>query len=478
MKVFNFLFNYLNIPLLPDNKRTIRIFSFLLNFYFFHKIFYKYLNICLNKKKNQKVIFAVKKFAFNKKLPIYIYEIYLQALRNLSLNSKSIIIALEILKLFPDSDVGYWHLVHSYLAYGKVNDALKIIDLFKTRNIYSERFNNMSLGNKYLNKLICSSDINMSSDYFHLFFNDSGWIGQALLTVKIQKTKLKSQSFALFLTNHAGFSNTIVALINSIGLAKLLKLKEVFVLKTNFISSLLLNNLLVDGVRIRVEEKLPARNYLVGNFFSHFNFIKFQDKKFSAKRLDYASTILGNYVDNKIEFKDDLVIHIRSGDIFKSRSIHPNYGQPPLSFYILVILFMNPSSIRIIFEDFSNPVIKLLIKYVKSLKCTLNIQDCNSLRNDVNCIFRAKNVVCGNGTFVPGILLGSNAIDSIFIFESSKDFKSRWSLERVKKIYNVIDNDGFYRKNILNKNWRASTNQLRLMKNYPITNLKIKLTKF
>ena len=68
----------------------------------------------------------------------------------------------------------------------------------------------------------------MSSDYFHLFFNDSGWIGQALLKVRIQQTEFKSQNFALFLTNHAGFSNTIVALTNSIGLEKLLKLKYLF----------------------------------------------------------------------------------------------------------------------------------------------------------------------------------------------------------------------------------------------------------
>ena len=99
------------------------------------------------------------------------------------------------------------------------------------------------------------------------------------------------------------------------------------------------------------------------------------------------------------------------------------------------------------------------------------------LKNDVHCILRAKNIICGNGTFVPGILLGSRDIDTIFTFECSKDFRSIWSLERVKKIYNVVDNVGIYRKNILNKNWRASSNQLRLMKNYPITNLKIDLTK-
>ncbi len=111
-----------------------------------------------------------------------------------------------------------------------------------------------------------------------------------------------------------------------------------------------------------------------------------QDTNFSKKRLKYASTILENYVDNKREFNDDLVIHIRTGDIFKSRIIHPKYGQPPLSFYMLVISFLNPSSIRFIFEDFSNPIIKLLIEYVNSLECELNIQHFKSLKNYVHCI--------------------------------------------------------------------------------------------
>ena len=134
MRVLNFIFNYLNIPLFPDNKRTLKLFSFLLNYSLFDKIFHKYLIICLNKKQNQKVIYLIKKFAFKKNLSILIYEIYLQALRNLSLNSKSIIIASKIIKIYPNSDVGYWHLAHSYLTYGLVSEALKIIDLFRFSN--------------------------------------------------------------------------------------------------------------------------------------------------------------------------------------------------------------------------------------------------------------------------------------------------------------------------------------------------------
>ena len=169
-----------------------------------------------------------------------------------------------------------------------------------------------------------------------------------------------------------------------------------------------------------------------------------------------------------------MVIHIRSGDIFRLRSVHPKYGQPPLSFYKLCISHFKPNSITLIFENFANPVIKLLIGYIKSINCDLKINLSNSLADDVSKILNAKNVVFGNGTFVPGILLGSKVISTIYSFEAEKSLNLRWSLERVNNRFNIVDTDGFYRKNILKNNWKASNSQLKLMKNYPIENLKIK----
>ena len=89
----------------------------------------------------------------------------------------------------------------------------------------------------------------------------------------------------------------------------------------------------------------------------------------------------------------------------------------------------------------------------------------------------AKSVIFGNGTFVPGILLGSKSIENIYSFELKEDFKVLWSLQRIKKVINIIDELGFYRENILNNNWKASKSQLKLMKNYSINNLKFNFSK-
>jgi len=109
------------------------------------------------------------------------------------------------------------------------------------------------------------------------------------------------------------------------------------------------------------------------------------------------------------------------------------------------------------------------------MDCNLKLNNRNSLKEDISCILNAKSVIFGNGTFVPGILLGSKSIKTIYSFELKQKFKDIWSLERVKNIFNVTDELGLYRKNILNNNWRASNSQLKLMKNYSINNLKLNI---
>ena len=52
MKISNFLFNYLSIPLLPENNKTIKFLSLILSFSLGHRFFYKYLEICLRKREN------------------------------------------------------------------------------------------------------------------------------------------------------------------------------------------------------------------------------------------------------------------------------------------------------------------------------------------------------------------------------------------------------------------------------------------
>ena len=473
MKIYNFLFNYLSLPLLPNSNFTLRFLSFVLRFRISHEIFRNYLQICINKKENKKIIFAAEKFIYKRNLPLSIFEIYLSALRNLGLNKVCIENGFKIINLFPYSDIGYWHLLHSYISEGKVQKAKNIVERFKISLIKSDRFSNLCFGNEKIDKLFFSSRIDTKSRFFHLFFSDSGLVGQSLLKVKIQNKQHKDSNFVIFISSHAGFSNTLNALLNSIGIAKLLKINEIFIIETSLTASLLLENLEIEDLKIKTVKNHPVKNYLSGNFFSHFNFIKLQNSKFPIERINYASAILGNYCLKNYKSNTELVIHIRSGDIFKARAVHKNYGQPPLSFYILTISTINPSSITIIFEDYANPVINLLTSYIRSIGCNLKLNKSNSLREDVSCILNAKSVIFGNGTFVPGILLGSNSIESIYSFELKKEFKILWSLRRIKKIINVTDKLGVYRENILNNNWKASKFQLDLMRQYSIENLKL-----
>lgn len=477
MKILNFFFNYLSLPLLPNSNLALRLLSFFLKFRIFHNTFREYLQICINKKENRKVIFAASNFLYKRNLPLSIFDIYLSALRNLELNKDCIESSLKIINSFPDSDVGYWHIIHAYISQGRITKARNIFERFSKTSIKSVRVSNLCFGNKKIDQLFSSTRIDTKSKFFHLFFSDSGLIGQSLLKVKIQNIEKKRSNFVIFISSHAGFSNTIIALLNSLGLAKILNIKEIFIIESNLTSSLNLQNLKIENFKIKTVKYFPKKNYISGNFFSHYNFIKLQNPDFPIQRLNYASSILRNYSIKNYDTNSELVIHIRSGDIFKNRTVHKSYGQPPLSFYILAINYLNPSSITLIFEDYANPVIYSLISFIKSLNCHLKINNSNILREDVTSIFKAKSLIFGRGTFVPGILLGSKFIENIYCFELKKESEIIWSLQRIKNIVNITDELGLYREKILNNNWKASRSQLNLMKNYPIDNLKLNFLK-
>ena len=90
MKISNFLFNYLSLPLLPRTKWTKKFLFYVLKFSIFHFLFYRYLIVCLNKREYKKILFYTESFIFNINLPLPIFDVYLQSLRNLGLYIESI----------------------------------------------------------------------------------------------------------------------------------------------------------------------------------------------------------------------------------------------------------------------------------------------------------------------------------------------------------------------------------------------------
>lgn len=104
---------------------------------------------------------------------------------------------------------------------------------------------------------------------------------------------------------------------------------------------------------------------------------------------------------NKLS-ENDLVIHIRSGDIFSERP-HHKYVPPPLAYYTKQIGKYEYEKIYIICEDTINPVVNELLKLYKNA-----IWKKNTLEQDIRIILGATNIIFSVGTFIPSLMLLSN----------------------------------------------------------------------
>ena len=106
--------------------------------------------------------------------------------------------------------------------------------------------------------------------------------------------------------------------------------------------------------------------------------------------------------------ENDLVIHIRSGDIFGSTP-HINYVPPPLCYYTKEIDKYKYEKIHIICEDTINPVVNKLLKLYKNA-----IYEKNTLEKDIRIILGATNIIYSVGTFIPSLMLLSSNIKNIY----------------------------------------------------------------
>ena len=99
--------------------------------------------------------------------------------------------------------------------------------------------------------------------------------------------------------------------------------------------------------------------------------------------------------------ENDIVIHIRSGDIFTNP--HANYVPPPLSYYTKEIDKYKYEKIHIICEDTINPVVNELLKLYKNA-----VHERRTLENDIRMILGATNIIFSVGTFIPALMLLSD----------------------------------------------------------------------
>lgn len=140
-------------------------------------------------------------------------------------------------------------------------------------------------------------------------------------------------------------------------------------------------------------------------------------------RTDFDSNILKHNYDkvkqiirdifiistDEILDKDTLVIHIRGGDIFTKRRVHPDYITPPLSYYCNIIDENSPKQIIIVSEDKNNYCIKRLLRKYKNIQFAIQ-----SFEKDVALLLSAQKIVESFGTFSSTIAYLSKNIKTIY----------------------------------------------------------------
>ena len=114
-------------------------------------------------------------------------------------------------------------------------------------------------------------------------------------------------------------------------------------------------------------------------------------------RINLIRNEIINNLNKIIIDKEDLFIHIRSGDIF----IYPHrpYAQPPLCFYRKILINNNYKKVYLISQNNNNPVIQKLINEYPNI---VYIQ--NSIKNDISYLINAYNIVASVSSFLISII--------------------------------------------------------------------------
>jgi hypothetical protein len=166
---------------------------------------------------------------------------------------------------------------------------------------------------------------------------------------------------------------------------------------------------------------------IIENYFSKYNNSEsITDNKFNffyKNKLPYSSEIYEQNIEERNKIlkaaflinninklpENDLVIHIRSGDIFSNSTPHPNFVPPPLSYYTKQIDKQKYQNIIIVCEDTVNPVVNKLLDLYKN-----SIYTENTLEEDIKLLLGATNVIFSVGTFVPALMRMSDNIKHLY----------------------------------------------------------------
>lgn len=204
------------------------------------------------------------------------------------------------------------------------------------------------------------------------------------------------------------------------------------------------------------------------NFFNPLPGLQESEEKSLSDAWGSVRDLLVPQVPERSSGSKVLTIHVRSGDVFGPRK-PPRYGQPPFSYYQIILQSKQWASVVLVYQDLNNPVVQVIIDYCAAKNIPLLTRS-GELGNDLSALLGAEILVAGRGTFAPAIAGLSPHCRTVYYFEDKMNvIPAKPGLRKIR----VRDHAGDYRRQVLSKNWENSASQRELMVTYPSSSLTI-----
>lgn len=245
----------------------------------------------------------------------------------------------------------------------------------------------------YLDRFIVLKNIDSESSLFSKFKRK---IKKLILKKNINKKVRNVKSLYIDVNFNFGnlivFLNKILYYCEIIGCEYLILNKEKFWFINNTINNIFKNMEIKKGNH-KFYKNSSVLYYKPWKIYSSFIYnIK------SPIRIHFLRNQIINNLPKVKTNRDELYIHIRSGNVFKSY-FHAKYSQPPYCFYSSILKKFKFKSIILTAKDSYNPVVKKLIKKFPTINYVKN-----DISKDISILINAFNIVCSISSFLIAIL--------------------------------------------------------------------------
>jgi hypothetical protein len=283
----------------------------------------------------------------------------------------------------------------------------------------------------------------------------------------------RSHAFdALIVTPWARFGNAVVQISNAIECAERYGARRILLPPGHAIFSVPARLGRIRCVYGDAASIGPFRTALIGRFF-HARAVGSRSKAWL--RREHAARYMRDLIDPGVLAPDprlgpdDVVAHLRAGDIFASAKPHPTYGQPPVAHYLAAIAASAARRVWLVYEDRGNPSIAALSERLRARGIEV-LEQSATLAEDLRLLLSARRLVIGRSTLGDAVAALSRSLTDLYVFGRQRRILPRRT-EVVQ--HRLIDISGEYIAAVQSANWRNTEAQRQLMLDYPEEALRI-----